>query len=111
MRKPRELSVLYYSGEGVPCPCSVDGVMLAVSASPGQGSVQVAAEKSPPGTFAVVVIRPRKGGDGLKYTVPTSHMAKLGEINRTMQDPLARYNAVMGISDLFVVEPETKSAR
>jgi hypothetical protein len=101
--QPRELSVVYYSGEGVPCPCSV-GVMLAVSASPGQGSVQVAAEKSPPGTFAVVVIRPRKGGDGLKYTVPMSHMAKLGEINRTIQDPLARYNAVMGIGDLFVVE-------
>ena len=32
--QPRELSVVYYSGEGVPCPCSVDGVMLAVSASP-----------------------------------------------------------------------------
>jgi hypothetical protein len=58
------LSVVYFSGEGVPCPCSVDGVMLAVSASPGQGSVQVEAEKSPSGTFAVVVIRPRKGGDG-----------------------------------------------
>jgi formylmethanofuran dehydrogenase subunit E len=109
--QPRELSVLYYSGEGVPCACSVDGVMLAVSASPGQGSVQVAAEKSPPGTFAVVVIRPRKGGDGLKYTVPMSHMVQLGEINRTMQDPLARYNAVVGINDLFVVEAETRSSR
>ena len=106
--QPRELSVVYYSGESVPCPCSVDGVMLALSASPGQGSVQVAAEKSPPGTFAVVVIRPRKGGEGLKYTVPMSHMAKLGEINRTIQDPLARYNAVMGIGDLFVVEPVAK---
>jgi hypothetical protein len=103
--KPRELAITYYSGEGVPCPCSVDGVMLAVSASPGQGSVHVATEKSPPGTFAVVVIRPRKGGDGLKYTVPVSHMARLGEINRTIQDPLARYNAVMGIADLFTVEP------
>jgi hypothetical protein len=100
--QPRELSVVYYGGEGVPCPCSVDGVMLAVSASPGQGSVQIATEKSPPGTFAVVVIRPRKGGDGLKYTVPMSHIAKLGEINRTIQDPLARYNAVMGIGDLFM---------
>jgi FmdE, Molybdenum formylmethanofuran dehydrogenase operon len=106
--RPRELSVIYYSGEGVPCPCSVDGVMLAVSASPGQGSVQVATEKSPPGTFAVVIIRPRKGGDGLKYTVPMSHMAKLGEINRTIQEPLARYDAVMGIGDLFLVEPMTK---
>lgn len=106
--KPRELAVVFYQGEGVPCPCSVDGVMLAVSASPGQGSVQVAAEKSPPGTFAVVVVRPRKGGDGLKYTVPISHMAKLGEINRTIQDPLARYSAVMGIADLFTVEPAGK---
>jgi hypothetical protein len=108
-RAPRELSVVYYSGESVPCPCSVDGVMLAVSASPGQGSVQVAAEKSPPGTFAVVFIWPRKGGGaGLKYTVPMSHIAKLSEINRTIQDPLARYNAVMGIGDLFMVEPVTK---
>jgi formylmethanofuran dehydrogenase subunit E len=102
---PRELKVAFYQGEGTPCPCSVDGVMLAVSASPGQGSVEVAAEKSPPGTFAVVVIRPRKGGDGLKYTVPMSHMAKLGEINRTIQDPLQRYAAVMAIADLYSVEP------
>ncbi len=103
--QPRELAVLYYSGEGVPCACSVDGVMLAVSASPGQGSVQVAAEKSPPGTFAVVVIRPRKGGDGLKYTVPISVMPKLGQINSTIQDPLARHSAVMSLPDLFTVEP------
>ena len=66
-------------------------VMLAIGASPGQGTVQVAAEKSPPGTFAVAVIRPRKRGDGLRYTVPISFLPKLGEINRTIQDPLARY--------------------
>jgi len=106
--QPRELSVIYYSGDGVPCPCSVDGVMLAVSASPGQGSVQVAAEKSPPGTFAVVVIRPRKGGDGLRYTVPMSVLPKLGEINKTIQDPLARYNAVVALGDFFTVEPVAK---
>jgi hypothetical protein len=103
--KPRELAITYFSGEGVPCPCSVDGVMLAVSASPGQGSVHVAAEKSPPGTFAVVVIRPRKGGDGLRYTVPMSVMPKLGAINKTIQDPLARYNAVMALGEFFTVEP------
>src|SRR5438552_18659382 len=107
--KSRELSVVFYQGEGVPCPCPADGVMLAVDASPGQGTLQVAAEKSPPGTFAVVVIRPRRGGDGLKYTVPMSHMARLGEINRTNQVPLARYNAVMGIGDLIVVEPIAKT--
>jgi hypothetical protein len=103
--RPRELAVVFYQGEGVPCPCSIDGVMLAIGASPGQGSAQVAAEKSPPGTFAVVMIRPRKGGDGLKYTVPISHLPKLGEINSTIQDPLARFHAVMALPDLFTVEP------
>src|SRR6187401_1559217 len=103
--KPRELSVTFYQGDGVPCPCPADGVMLAVGASPGQGTLHVAAEKSPPGTFAVVVIRPRKGGDGLKYTVPMSMMPKLGQINSTIQEPLARYNAVMAIADLYTVEP------
>jgi hypothetical protein len=102
--QPRELAVLYYSGDGVPCPCSADGVMLALTASPGQGSLQVASEKSPPGTFAVVVIRPRKGGDGLKYTVPISWLPKLGDINRSMTNPLDRYHAVMNAADLFTVE-------
>jgi hypothetical protein len=101
---PRELSVVYYQGEGTPCPCPADGVALAVYASPGQGTLQVAAEKSPPGTFGLVVIRPRKGGAGLKYTIPMSFMPKLGQINNTIQDPLGRYNAVMEIADLFTVE-------
>jgi formylmethanofuran dehydrogenase subunit E len=106
--KPRELSVVFYQGEGVPCPCPIDGVMLAVGASPGQGTAQVAAEKSPPGTFAVVLIRRRQGDDGLKYTVPMPLMARLGEINRSIQEPLARYHAVMAIPDLFTVEPIAK---
>ena len=103
--KPRELAVVFQQGEGTPCPCAADGVMLAVSASPGQGTLQIACEKAPRDAFAVVVIRPRQGGDGLRYRVPISHMAKLAEINRTMQVPLDRYNAVMGIPDLFTVEP------
>jgi hypothetical protein len=32
-------------------------------------------------------------------------MPKLGQINSTIQDPLARYDAVMAIPDLFTVEP------
>lgn len=102
--KPRELSVLFYQGEGTPCPCAADGVMLAVYASPGQGTLKIATEKSP-GVFAVVEIWSRKGGDGLKYTVPISIMPKLGEINKTIQDPLGRYNAVMALPDIFSVEP------
>lgn len=103
--KPRELSVVFYQGDGTPCPCAADGVELAVYASPGQGSLRVADEKAPPGAFAVVVIRPRKGGDGLKYTVPMSVMPRLGQINGTIQDPIGRYNAVAEIADLYSVEP------
>jgi len=103
--KPRELSVLFYQGEGTPCPCAADGVMLAVYASPGQGTLQIAPEKSPAGTFAVVVIRPCNGGPGFKYTVPMALMAKLDEINKTAHDPLDRYTAVMALPDIFSVEP------
>ena len=102
--KPRELSVVFQQGDGVPCPCPADGVMLAVGASPGQGTLAVAAEKSPPGTFAVVTIRPRQGGEGLKYTVPKSMLPKLGQINSTIQNPRERYDAVMAITDLYTVE-------
>jgi formylmethanofuran dehydrogenase subunit E len=103
--RPRELAVQFFQGEGVPCPCPADGVMLAVGASPGQGTLQVAAERSPPGTFAVVIIRSRRGGDGLRYTVPMSMMPKLGQINSTIQEALGRYNAVMAIDGLYSVEP------
>ena len=102
--RPRELDVTFYQGEGTPCPCAADGVMLAVYASPGQGTLHIAPEKSPPGTFAVVVVRPRKGGDGMKYTVPMSFMPKLGQINSTISEPLGRYNAVMAMPDLFTIE-------
>jgi formylmethanofuran dehydrogenase subunit E len=103
--RPRELDVTFYQGEGTPCPCAADGVSLAVYASAGQGTLHIAPEKSPPGTFAVVIIKPRKGGEGLKYTVPMSVMPKLDEINRTIPDPLGRYDAVMAILDLYTVEP------
>jgi hypothetical protein len=34
-----------------------------------------------------------------------SLVPKLGEINRTIQDPLGRYNAVMELPDLYTFEP------
>jgi hypothetical protein len=50
------------------------------------------------------VVRPRKGGEGLKYTVPMSMMPKLGQINSTITDSRGRYDAVMAIPDLYTVE-------
>src|SRR5258708_30134113 len=67
--EPRSVNVTFYSGEKSPCPCIADGVMLATQASPGQGTLQVAPEKAPAGLLALVVVRDRKSGAGVSYTV------------------------------------------
>jgi hypothetical protein len=54
--------------------------------------------------LAVVVIRPRKGGAGFKYTIPVSDLAKLGPMNKNL-DPRGRWDAVMNQDGLFAVEP------
>jgi hypothetical protein len=43
--EPRTLSILYYQGEKAPCPCVVDGVMLATQASPGQALYKLRQKK------------------------------------------------------------------
>jgi formylmethanofuran dehydrogenase subunit E len=98
----RSVTVTFYSGEKAPCPCIADGVMLATQASPGQGTLQVAAEKAPPGLLAVVVIRDRKTGAGLRYGVSDAWMAKIAEWNKTL-DPAGRYQAAMSAPGLFEV--------
>lgn len=102
--KPRELAVLYYDSDSSPCACFADGIAIATYASVGQRTLTIAAEKAPPGTAAVIVIRPRHGGAGFKYTIPMSALPKLGEMNKTL-DPRGRYDAVMARDGLFEVEP------
>jgi len=101
---PRGLTLLYYSGEKAPCPCISDGIMLATQASPGQGTLQIASEKAPAGFLAVAIIRNRKTGEGLRYTVSEQWMPKVGEWIRTL-DPPGRYQAVMKADELFQVMP------
>jgi FmdE, Molybdenum formylmethanofuran dehydrogenase operon len=102
--KPRELSVVYYDSDASPCACFVDGVAIATYASVGQRTVTIAAEKAPAGAAAVIVIRPRKGGSGFRYTIPVAALAKLGTMNKDL-DPRGRYDAVMATDGLFEVEP------
>jgi hypothetical protein len=64
----------------------------------------IASEKAPSGMIAVAIIRPRKGGAGLKYSIPGSALAKLGPMNANL-DPRGRYDAVMTTDGLFGVEP------
>ena len=104
--QPRELSILYYQGEKAPCPCIVDGVMLAVGASPGQGTVRIAPEKAPAGDLAVIVITHRKTGATLRYTVSDEWLSKLLAWNK--DEPLQRYQEAMAANGLYTVEPAAK---
>jgi formylmethanofuran dehydrogenase subunit E len=102
--KPRELAVLYYDSNASPCACFADGIAIATYASVGQRTLVIAPEKAPDGVLAIVVIRPRQGGPGVKYTIPTSDLAKLGPMNASL-DPRGRWDAVMKDDSLFSVEP------
>jgi formylmethanofuran dehydrogenase subunit E len=101
--EPRGLTVTYYTGEKAPCPCIADGVMLATDASPGQGTLAIAPEKAPAGILAVVIVRNRKTGEGLRYTVADSWLLKVME-NKTL-DPDGRFDAAMKAEGLFEVAP------
>jgi formylmethanofuran dehydrogenase subunit E len=100
----RGLSILFYSGEKSPCPCIADGIMIATQASPGQGTLQIAAEKAPSGQLAVAIIRNRKTGEGLRYAVGEQWMPKVVEWLKNL-DPAGRYRAVMSADGLFDVSP------
>jgi formylmethanofuran dehydrogenase subunit E len=99
---PRSLAVTFYNGEKPPCPCVADGVMIATRASPGQGTLQIASEKAPPGLMAVVVIRNRKSGEGLKYSISDEWLPKILGWNKS--EPLARFDAAMAAEGLFLSE-------
>ena len=101
--QPRELNVIYYDSDKSPCACFADGIAIATYASVGQRTLTIASEKAPDGALAVVIIRPRKGGPGFKYTIPMAALATLGSMNKNL-DPRGRYEAVMAADGLFQVE-------
>jgi formylmethanofuran dehydrogenase subunit E len=100
---PRGLVVTFYSGEQPPCPCVADGVMIATQASPGQGTLRIAAEKAPPGAMSVIIIQNRKTGEGLRYTISDDWLPVILGWNKL--DPAARFDAAMAADGLFKSEP------
>jgi formylmethanofuran dehydrogenase subunit E len=101
--KPRELIVTYYDSNASPCACFADGIAIATNASVGQRTLVISTDKAPEGALAVIIIRPRQGGSGFKYTIPTSDLPKLGAMNANL-DPRGRWDAVMNDDSLFSVE-------
>lgn len=100
---PRQIAVDYYDSDKSPCACFADGIAIATLASAGQRSLRIMADKAPAGALAVAVIRPRQGGPGFKYIIPASALAKLGSMNRDMNER-QRFDAVMAAEGLFQVE-------
>ena len=101
--EPRGVTVVYYSGPKAPCPCPVDGIAIAVTASPGQGTLQVAPEKAREDLMGVAVIRSKATGAGVMYSIAAAWIPKLLDMNKTL-DPRGRYDAVMNAVDLFTAE-------
>jgi formylmethanofuran dehydrogenase subunit E len=106
--KPRELDVTVYDGVATPCPCIADGIMIATYASPGQGTLRVAAEKAPPELMGAVVIRSRKTGQAVRYAIPDALRPRLAEWNKA-HDPLGRYRVVMAEPEENVFRREALS--
>jgi formylmethanofuran dehydrogenase subunit E len=102
--KPRDAAVVYYDSDKAPCACFADGVAIATVASVGQRTLRIDAEKAPDGAAAVIVVRPRGGGAGFKYTIPLSALPQLGKMNADL-NPRGRYDAVMKADGLFEVSP------
>jgi formylmethanofuran dehydrogenase subunit E len=100
--EPRGVLVIYYNGGKPPCPCVADGVMIATQASPGQGTLQIASEKAAAGSMAVIVIRNRKTGEGVRYMISDEWLPKILAWNKG--DPIMRFDAAMKADGLFAVE-------
>jgi len=100
--KPREVTVTYYDSDKAPCACVADGMAIATVASVGQRTLQIAPEKAPAGAMAAIVVRHKRSGATVKYTIPDSWVPKLIDMNKTF-DERGRYDAVMKAEGLFDV--------
>jgi formylmethanofuran dehydrogenase subunit E len=99
----RELSVTYHWGEKSPCPCIADGIAIAVGASAGQNTLTIAPGKVP-GVVMRAVVRHRKTGEAVEYTVTEEWLPRILGWNRQF-DPAGRYDAAMQAENLFQVAP------
>jgi formylmethanofuran dehydrogenase subunit E len=102
--KPREVTVVYYDSDKAPCACIADGVAIATAASVGQRTLQIAAGNAPEGALAVIIVRHKRTGEAIRYTVAESWLPKLAEWNQTL-DAQGRFHQVMNAEGLFDVAP------
>lgn len=92
----RELDVTYFDTAAAPCPCIVDGILVAVSASPGQKTLRVASQPAGPGLYGEALIAHRRTGKRVRYCVLPEGIARL-EAAQKQRDFRVRYDAVMAL--------------
>jgi formylmethanofuran dehydrogenase subunit E len=90
----RELSVEYADGPETPCPCVIDGIAIAVSASLGQGTMSMDTKRTARGLLARVTFTHKKSGARLTYELPQSILPVMQAINRDHKG-VAVFDAVM----------------
>jgi hypothetical protein len=89
----RELDVTYFNGGKAPCPCVVDGIGVVTMASLGQGTLRLSPQPADDGLFGRIVVRHRKTGVAVEYTIPDSVAPLMQSANTHAPDK--RWDIVM----------------
>jgi len=90
----RELEVVYTDGPQSPCPCVVDGIAIAVSASPGQRTLSVEPDRTAADELGRIRFTHKVSGRKLTYVLPQSALPLMNAINRD-ETGIGRLEAVM----------------
>lgn len=101
----RQIVVEYANGPDAPCPCVVDGIALAVSASVGQRTLAVGPEEEASELLGRVRFVHRPSGRAIVYRLPISALPLMDEINRDLRG-VERFEAVMRLDPavLYTIE-------
>lgn len=91
---PRQVDVTYFDTREAPCPCIADGLIIALSASPGQRSLRVAEQPAGPGWYGEALVRHKLSGKAVRYCIRHEGMKALNAA-QSQTDPRVRYDAVM----------------
>jgi len=106
----RELRVDYTDGPDTPCPCVIDGIAIAVSASLGQRTLSLTEGSTEEGLLGRVVFAHRVRGQRLSYDIPREVLALMQTINREEQ-AAGRLRAVMELDPARLYRVSAGEAR
>jgi len=101
----RELEVVYTDGPQAPCPCVIDGVAVAVSASLGQRTLTLEPDRTADGELGRVRFTHKESGRTLTYVLPQSALPLMNAINRD-ESGVGRLQAVMELDAELLYQVE-----